>query len=193
MKAVAGRSNSQWRGKGARAHFIPEFYDHDVDGWLVTQGLRQKPEGLHDDFVQTATLAAIDPQLIRMKQRVAAGKFHINGINLIPVENTIAWGRKIIAERTRVSAEAIQQSGLGSSLTGACEKTPVPVPFHGGKRQQRGSEFIGRNPGRKNCCNRRSLTHGGLPSGFACGRSQGINSHWCEQAGTLHVVSPAAR
>ena len=45
-----------------------------------------------------------------MKQRVAAGKFHINGINLNPVENTIAWGRKIIAERTRVSAEAIQQS-----------------------------------------------------------------------------------
>ena len=110
MKAVAGRLNAQWRGKGARTHFIPEFYDHDMDGWLVTQGLRQKPEGLHDDFVQTATLAAIDPQLIRMKQRVAAGKFHINGINLNPVENTIAWGRKIIAERTRVSAEAIQQS-----------------------------------------------------------------------------------
>lgn len=110
MKAVAARLNGQWRGKGSRVHFIPEFYDTDLNPWLAKQGIRQQDEGLHDDFVQSATLASVDPLLIRSKQRLAAGKFQINGLNLAPVENTAEWGRKIVAERTEISVKSIRQS-----------------------------------------------------------------------------------
>lgn len=110
MKAVAEALNKKWAGKPTRVHFIPEFYDEpDLEAWLEKQGIKQKDEGLHDDFTQSAELAAIDPTLIRMKQRQAAGKFSINGIALDPIATTVEWGRKIIALRADVTVAAIRK------------------------------------------------------------------------------------
>src|SRR5262249_50023195 len=51
MKAVAGRLNTKWAGGKTRVHFIPEYYDYSgVKKWLEEQGIKQKSEGLHDDF-----------------------------------------------------------------------------------------------------------------------------------------------
>ncbi|WP_020475139.1 creatininase family protein [Zavarzinella formosa] len=109
MKAVAERLNTKWAGKPARVHYIEEYYSEDLDPWLEKQGIKQKPEGLHDDFIQTATLTAIDPTLVRAKERMTAGKFQINGINLAPIEKTAEWGRKIIARRTEITVAAIRR------------------------------------------------------------------------------------
>jgi len=109
MMAVAAHFNAKWAGSPARAHFVPEYYDYaGVTRWLEQQGIRQTDEGLHDDFAVTAQLMAVAPELVRMEQRVAAGKFHINGIELAPAEGTIAWGKKIIAFRAETTAHAIR-------------------------------------------------------------------------------------
>lgn len=111
MKAVAARLNAKWAGTKTRVHFIPEYYDYpSVEKWLERQGIKQVDEGLHDDFAITAQLMAVDPATVRMKQRIAAGKFRINGIDLVPAEKTIVWGKKIIAFRAETTVQAIRKA-----------------------------------------------------------------------------------
>jgi creatinine amidohydrolase/Fe(II)-dependent formamide hydrolase-like protein len=111
MKAVAARLDAKWAGGKTRVHFIPEYYDYPgVKKWLEQQGVRQKDEGLHDDFAITAQMMVVDPATVRMKQRLAADKFRINGVELAPVEKTIAWGKKIIDYRAETTVNAIRKA-----------------------------------------------------------------------------------
>jgi hypothetical protein len=45
-----------------------------------------------------------------MKERIAAGKFKINGVDLEPVEKTAEWGRKIVNYRAELTVAAIRKS-----------------------------------------------------------------------------------
>jgi creatinine amidohydrolase/Fe(II)-dependent formamide hydrolase-like protein len=111
LKEVAARLNSRWAGGKSRVHYIPEFYDYPgVTRWLEQQGIKQVPEGHHDDFAMTAMMMAVDPTTVRMKQRIAAGKFRINGVELAPAEKTVAWGKKIIDFRAEATVKAIRQA-----------------------------------------------------------------------------------
>lgn len=111
MKAVAERLSTQWPADKCRVVFIPEYYDlAGVKKLLESEGIKETPEGLHDDFAMEATMLAIDPESIRMKQRVAAGNFRINGIELAPAEKTIAWGKRIIEFRAETTVAAIRKA-----------------------------------------------------------------------------------
>lgn len=111
MKAVAKRLNSQWKEEATRVHYISEYYDFAAVGkFLADQGIQQKPEGLHDDFGMTAMMMAVDPQSVRTKQRIAAGKFQINGVNLAPQSKTIEWGKRIINFRADTTVAACRNA-----------------------------------------------------------------------------------
>jgi len=108
MKAVAERLNATWNGS-PQVLFVPEYYDYaGTTKWVESQGITQQPEGLHDDFVMSAQLLAVDPRTIRMQQRIKAGRFRINGVDLAPAEKTIAWGRRIIDYRAEQTVKAIR-------------------------------------------------------------------------------------
>jgi creatinine amidohydrolase len=110
MKAVAATLNAQWKGDKTRVYFIKAYYDYPgVAKWLDRQGIKQVDEGLHDDFAMTAQMMAVDPGTVRMRQRLAAGKFKINGIELAPAEKTIEWGKKIIEYRAEQTVAAIRK------------------------------------------------------------------------------------
>ena len=107
MKNVAARLNEKWSDGKTTVHFIPEYYDFAaVEKWLAMQGIRQEPEGLHDDFAMTAMMMSVDPESVRTKQRIEVGRFRINGVDLAPAEKTIEWGRKIIDFRADVTIKA---------------------------------------------------------------------------------------
>jgi creatinine amidohydrolase/Fe(II)-dependent formamide hydrolase-like protein len=111
MKAVAERLNARWADGKSRVHFIPEYYDYPgVKKWLEGQGIKQVSEGIHDDFAITAIMMTVDPTTVRMKQRLAAQKFRINGVELAPAEKTIAWGKKIVDFRADVTVQAIRKA-----------------------------------------------------------------------------------
>ena len=111
MKAVAEQLNARWNDGKTRAHFIPAYYDYPaVTAWLETQGIVQISEGIHDDFTITATMMTVDPATVRMKQRMAAGRFRINGIELAPSAQMIAWGRKIVEFRAESTVKAIRRA-----------------------------------------------------------------------------------
>lgn len=114
LKAVAKKLNEKWEGKNGRVYFIPEYYDYPgVTKWLKSQGIVEKDEGHHDDFAITSIMMTVDPNSVRMKQRVAAGKFSINGIELAPAEKTIEWGKKIVDMRAEATVKAIRKSMAG--------------------------------------------------------------------------------
>jgi creatinine amidohydrolase/Fe(II)-dependent formamide hydrolase-like protein len=111
MKAVAARLKARWKDGKTRVHFIPEYYDYPgVTRWLEKQGIKQVPEGIHDDFAITAIMMTVDPATVRMKQRLAAKKFRINGIELAPAQKTIEWGKKIVDYRAEQTVKAIRRA-----------------------------------------------------------------------------------
>lgn len=109
MKKVAAQLNEH--PEGGRLHYIAEYYDFAaVAKWLEEHGIQQTPEGFHDDFGMTAMMMSVDPRSVRTKQRIAAGKFHINGVDLAPAEKTIEWGRRIIDFRADATISAIAKA-----------------------------------------------------------------------------------
>jgi creatinine amidohydrolase/Fe(II)-dependent formamide hydrolase-like protein len=109
MKAVAANLNAKWDTTKTKVQFIPEYYDYAaVAEWLKQQGINEVFEGIHDEFAISALMMAVDPESIRARQRIAAGQFRINGIELAPVEKTIEWGKRIIEFRADATVKAIR-------------------------------------------------------------------------------------
>ena len=111
LVAVAADLNRAWAGGKSRVHYVAEYYNYgEVGKWLESRGIQQKPEGLHDDFGMTAVLMSVDPTVVRMEQRVVAGNFRINGIDLSPSGKTMEWGRRIVDFRADAAAKAIRKA-----------------------------------------------------------------------------------
>ena len=110
MEKVAQQLNDQWKGKKSQVHYVPEYYDFAaVAKWLEEKGINQVPEGYHDDFAMTAMMMAVDPASVRTKERIAADKFSINGVNLAPARKTIEWGHRIINFRAAATVKSIKK------------------------------------------------------------------------------------
>jgi len=111
MREVAEKLDQQWRGSGPRVVYIPEYWDYPgIERWLAEQGIRQVPEGLHDDFAITSQMLALDPRSVRAEERKQAGLFRINGVDLAPQDQTATWGRRIIDRRAEQTVAAIRKA-----------------------------------------------------------------------------------
>ena len=100
----------QWRDKSANIYYIREFYDNPRwRQWIKNRGIIEVSEGLHDGFRSSAVMLLIDPLAARMPQRVATGRFHINGVNLLPVDKTIQIAKDFVDYRTDITVEAIRR------------------------------------------------------------------------------------
>ncbi|GAB4143378.1 MAG: creatininase family protein [Planctomycetaceae bacterium] len=111
LKAVAKTLNTKWGNDKTRVHYIPEYYDFKaVAKFVADNGIMETPEGYHDDFAMTAMMMAVDPDSVSAKQRMKAGNFSINGVNLAPMKKTIMWGRKIINFRANIAVKAIRKA-----------------------------------------------------------------------------------
>jgi len=74
MKKVAEELTAKWKG-APTVHYIVEYYDYPgVQKWLETQGIHETAEGIHDEFSITSVMMTVDPMLVRMPQRIAAGE-----------------------------------------------------------------------------------------------------------------------
>ena len=118
METVTEQLNAEWRGTPARVHFIPEYYSEDIyscDFLKEELGIFQQPDECaatrnqyHDDYHYSSIIATTDPNRIRAEQRVEAGLFSINGVDLAPLEQTIENGRRLVAYRAAITARAIR-------------------------------------------------------------------------------------
>ncbi len=113
MATVADALSTAWGGDSGGIYHIPEYYNYDdvVDYQRDVLGVDEDPrlEGLHDDYYITSIIMNDDPQHVRLEQRIEAGKASINGISIVPIEQTIEHGRRLIEFRTDVTVGAIGQ------------------------------------------------------------------------------------
>jgi len=111
MEAVAEALSREWEGSGTRIHLIPEYYDNPRwKAWLEDRGVVEVDEGLHDDVRHSAIMMLVDPSTVRAEQRRAAGLFRINGVELDPMEETLALARALVDYQAEVTVEAIRNA-----------------------------------------------------------------------------------
>ncbi len=120
MENVAETLNREWVERSARVHFIPEYYTEDIYSceYLKAElGIFQQPDECvatrneyHDDYHYSSIMATVDPTSIRAEQRMEAGLFSINGVDLAPLERTVANGERLVAYRAEITVRAIQRS-----------------------------------------------------------------------------------
>lgn len=110
MEVVAKEMNAKWQD--ARAHFVPEYYLSYFDGFDLLKdkfGVEQTiDEGLHDDIVITSLMLSGDPDTVRYRERLAAGKASINGVSIADIPAARAMGNAVLQYRTDKTVTAIE-------------------------------------------------------------------------------------
>jgi creatinine amidohydrolase/Fe(II)-dependent formamide hydrolase-like protein len=109
---VAKKLTAAWAGSDVRIYYVKEYYDswQAADGSWDSLGVpKTKDDGIHDDYSVNSIIASGDPEKIRFKERVAADKASINGQTLLPLETTIANGKKLVDLRANITVEAIRK------------------------------------------------------------------------------------
>lgn len=119
MTHVTNELNAKWQGHPARVHYVTEYYTQDIWSfdYLKTLGIFQQPDvrsatrwDIHDDYHYEALVALTDPKLIRAEQRIKAGKFSINQVEIGSVAKMLENGRKLLDYRAKIAADAITRS-----------------------------------------------------------------------------------
>jgi creatinine amidohydrolase len=112
MKAVAADLSAKWAGGKTTVHFIPEYYQYAQAAAFAERelGWKQVNEGHHDDPVISTIMMTVDPDTVRIEQRIAKNKGTINGISLVPVEQAVAAGKRIVEHRADVTVAAIRKA-----------------------------------------------------------------------------------
>jgi creatinine amidohydrolase len=116
LEAVAKKLTAAWAGSDTTVHYIKEYYDswEAADGAWASLGIpKTTDEGIHDDYSVNSIIATVDPEMIRFNERKAAGKASINGQTLLPIETTVANGKKLVEIRANLTIDAIKRA-LGS-------------------------------------------------------------------------------
>lgn len=109
MKAVAEALSKEWTGRGARVHFIPEYYNGTgFPAWLARQGVTPAEDGTHAGVSDTAMLLAVDPALVRRDKIAPGGGFPQSGVTGDPTKATIALGRQGLDLTVKVTVDRIR-------------------------------------------------------------------------------------
>ena len=113
LARVAAKLSASWAASGISIHYIKEYYDSwtAADGAWDSLGIpKTMDEGIHDDYSVNSIIATVDPEKIRFKQRQDAGKASINGQTLVPIEKTVANGKKLVEIRANITVDAIKKA-----------------------------------------------------------------------------------
>ena len=118
MAAVSEALNAQWIDKPVRVYYIPEYYSEGIYSCdYLKEELRvfQQPDVCsatrdHDDYHYSSIIATTDPERIRARQRMDAGPFNVNGVDLRPLEKTMDNGQKLVVYRAEITTRAIRRA-----------------------------------------------------------------------------------
>lgn len=113
LKEVAEELGQKWGAGPSRIHYIAEYYDRKaVNDYARTKlGVAERRGGgFGDNYYNTSILMAVNPESARLQERTEADQLTVNGINLKPIEKTIANGKLILEMQTDQAIRAIQKA-----------------------------------------------------------------------------------
>ena len=102
--------SARWTDGKTKIFHIPEYYNWDArQEWLQKRGINEvvQPVGIHEEFSGTAIMMLEDPATVRMQQRLRAGHFTVNGVDLA-ISRTLALGREDWVADLTATHEAIR-------------------------------------------------------------------------------------
>ena len=106
LQAVAGLLNAEWRGTGARVHFVPDYYQENrFRLWLKNQGETDESIGAHAGIADTSQVLALNPNWIR-QNRLAPGMAGASGN---PARASAEYGRKALEMKIEAAVAQIQK------------------------------------------------------------------------------------
>jgi len=112
MQQDADALRGEWPDEDVVIAHIPEYYNYqDVLAYQRDElGIDEDPrlEGLHDDYYITTIIMNDDPEFVRLGQRIDAGKASINGISILPIDDALEHGRRLIEFRTDATIAAMR-------------------------------------------------------------------------------------
>lgn len=110
---VAKKLNAEWKGTAIAAH-IGKYYNYEeIKKHFEAKGDIKGPEadeGMHDDIIITLNMYATDPESVRWKERVAAGKASINGVSIADKAKNEKLAKEIIDFRTQNAVAEIKKA-----------------------------------------------------------------------------------
>jgi creatinine amidohydrolase len=115
MEEAAKVLNEKWKGNGAKAIFIEKYGNNVPDEGCCGHpgeevvGIHENIEGLHDSYMMSAMIMTLDVNSVRLPERIKAGKTSTNAVSLLPLEKTLADGRKLIDFRAEATAREIRK------------------------------------------------------------------------------------
>lgn len=110
MEEVAALLNEEWRGEGARVHFIGDYYSaNGYREWLAEQGETDETIGRHAGITDTSLLLYVAPQHIRQDKLAPGGGFEGSGVSGDPTRASAEYGE--MGMQLRVDAAVRQIRG----------------------------------------------------------------------------------
>ncbi|HIG30017.1 MAG TPA: hypothetical protein EYQ50_20370 [Verrucomicrobiales bacterium] len=117
MKNVGAYLNHLWGEDSTQVHYIADYYRIDNRGRKLMRNLslNRRPDlaefpNVHSSFRYEAILTCLFPELIRSSQRMDKNLFHIDQIELSPLKQTVAAGKRFIEYRTEITMQAIRKA-----------------------------------------------------------------------------------
>ena len=100
--------NGKWKGEGATAYYVKEFYNYSELEKYESEvlGVKENSDGFHDDYYTASISLAIDPETLRMPERIKAKKTMLNGQEM-NTPKALADGRKIMQYRLDAAVRGI--------------------------------------------------------------------------------------
>jgi len=99
LQAVAAQLNAGWRGSGARALFVGDYYAKsvaDARAFLTSRGFTTEAIGNHAGMMDTSELLHVQPTLVRLDRLAPGGGFPDSGVSGDPTRATAELGREIL-------------------------------------------------------------------------------------------------
>jgi creatinine amidohydrolase len=119
LESASKKLAKRWQGTPMRVVNVTQYYDNARwIKWLDDRGIREVAEGIHDDVRNSSILAVYDPDTLRAQERRQAGRFSINGVQLEPLEQTIALGSALADYQATTVVDAVRRA-LAAPAPGA--------------------------------------------------------------------------
>jgi len=108
--------NQKWKGEGATAYYVKEFYNYtELEKYEAdVLGVHEKTDGFHDDYYTASISLAIDPETLRMPERIKAKKTMLNGQDM-KYAQALEDGRKMM--QYRLDAACARHSASVEAMT----------------------------------------------------------------------------
>ena len=110
MREAALEAQKMVEGRG-HVQYLAEYYNYPAVRDLIKQeGISESPEPFHDELAFSLQLLALNPNAVRLPERINAGLALTGGYRL-DTEEARTLGEKILQFRTNALVEAIRKIG----------------------------------------------------------------------------------